>query len=132
MNDHIVASKIDPYTAQDFNISKYDEMIKFSRWLDEQKIRFQDALHALRCYRGIANMPNEEEVEIRETNPTYTKANFKSRQELNNFLRRHGYTWHKIAPMNEDEEDRYGESWRWQLYSVDDKPVTVNEALSQI
>lgn len=130
MNDHIAVNKIDIYTAKEFQISKYDEMVKFSRWLEDQVIRFQDAKHALRCYRGIANMPSEDEV--REAKPTYTKTDFKNRQQLNNFLRQHGYTWHQIAPMNEAEEDRYGESWRWQLFSDDDMPVTVQEALNRI
>lgn len=130
-NDHINVTKIDTYTNKEFGITSCEEMCKFQTWLDEQPTKIIFVKDALKLYR------NPEVVDIVTTEAKtekkiYKASDFKSRQQLNNFLRRNNYTWHKIAPMNEYEEDRYGESCRWQLYSEDDRTVTVSEALGEI
>lgn len=131
MNSHIEVNKIDTITANEFSISKYDEMVRFRQWLDEQKVRFDNGRHALKVYRGKEEAPAATGQQI-INEPRYTEKSFKSRQQLNSFLRRNGYTWHKIAPMGEVEESQYNESYRWQLYSADDRAVTVEQALSEI
>lgn len=74
----------------------------------------------------------EPELEQEAKDAVITERSFKSRKQLNSFLRRNGYRWCKIAPMGEHEESVYGESYRWQLYSADDRQVTVEEALKEV
>ena len=132
MNSHINVTRIDSYTAKQYNIKKYDEMVKFHQWLEVQTVRFDSAAQALQTYRGDAKPLETTDLVQTDKAPRYTERSFKSRQQLNNFLRRHGYTWHKIAPMSENEESHYGESFRWQLFSSDDRPLTVEQALTEI
>jgi len=127
MNDHITVNRIDPLIAQKYNIAKYDNMVKFSQWLTAQSIKFENATQALKVYR------NEEISTIQiSPAPKCTKKSFKNRQQLNSFLRSNGYKWHKLAPMNEYEESKYGESDRWALLDSSGHEYTVNEALAKI
>lgn len=130
MNNHIDVSKIDMYTRKEFGLSSYDDSVEFYNWLQAQEVRFTNAKHALRVYRGQEEVPTAESKTQRQQR--YTKSSFRSRQQLNGVLRRNGYIWHKVATFGEFEESEYGECYRWQLYSSDGRPVTVKEALAEI
>jgi hypothetical protein len=119
---------MDIYTAEKFSIKTYEDSVALYNWLEEQTVKFTNLLHALKVYRGQEDAPTA----TAKPQQRYTKKSFKSRKQLNNFLRRHGYTWRKVAPMGEGEESAYGESWRWELYSSDNRVVTVDEALKEI
>ena len=66
-------------------------------------------------------------------------SDFRSRKELNNFLRRHGYTWQKTTEEDMDHlgpnafENKYGRrDFVWELIAPDYSVVTVAEALESI
>ena len=128
MNSHIKVNRIDRYVARKYGIDKYDAMVEFSRWLKEQQVRFENGKRALQVYTGEVELAT---VKVQKPEAR-TEQSFRGRRPLNNHLRQHGYTWHKIAPMNENEESRYGENYRWQLFSSDDRPLTVDQALAEI
>jgi hypothetical protein len=128
VNSHINVSRIPVITAKQYNVVGYDESVKFANWLNAQTTRFATVEDALKAWNG----QTVEAPQVAETPKQYKESDFRSRQELNNFLRRNGYTWSKVATFGEYEESRYGESGRWQLYSSDDRAVTVAEALKEI
>lgn len=130
MNSHINISKIDTYTKEEYNIAKYDEMVKFYNWLESQTIKFTNAESALKAYRNSENT-SAAEAQPQQA-PCYTKKSFKNRQQLNSLLRRNGYRWAKVAPMGEAEENQYGESFRWELFTPANKITTVDQALKEI
>jgi len=124
MNDHIQANKLNHTDSKKYNVADYDDMVKFYRWVEAQTVEFKNTVEALKVYNGHEDAPTQAQLKTR-------KQSFSSRKELNSYLRRHGYTWTKVATFGEYEESQYGESTRWSL-AKSSREVTVSQALSEI
>lgn len=130
LNDHISARKLDIYAKDKYGIASYDEAVKFHKWVEQQVIQFDNTVHALKVYRGeevSSPKPNHP-----EDKPKRTEKSFKSRQQVNSYLRRNGYKWYKLASMGEREESEFGECGRWALMDDDNNEYSVKEALARI
>ncbi len=135
MNSHIDVSKIDQYTAKEYDIAKYENMVKFYGWLQAQTTRYANGKQALQAYRNVTTETTA--VEAPQSRPLPT---FKSRQQLNSYLRRNGYCWQKTTAEDMDAfgadafSQRYGDrqDFVWELIAPDFRTITVNQALEEI
>lgn len=118
LNKHLNPQRLSFSSKRDYELKTDQDIQDFSDWLEVQTEKFGSVQEALEVYRNGTSVQSETETKVVTTKKTYIQSDFKSRQQLNSFLRRNGYTWHKIAPMNEAEESQYGESYRWQLFCI--------------
>ena len=108
INSHIDTSKTPYLTAKKYGIADYSEHVKFYNWLQVQTTRFVNVEDALKAWNG---QTVEATPQVPEAPKQYKESDFRSRQELNSFLRRNGYTWHKIATMRSNYKLQVCPSW---------------------